>query len=436
MLLNVNKGSLTNKLLKKVFLLLAGILLSPFPAVHPVNGVAFADDLPQYHTPLAGESCTIECLGRCVAVPSRNRDNTAALVLGGTLFTPNLAEHDFLPMAAVYWKHRWGDTRVRGTFSVFVNELDTSQTLGKFQLLGHLDNNTIPFSSAEIERGVEVEGTSIKRGEVNGRLGVGVRLPVAPFQTDNDLRLQLFYQAGYLYSKRVEDTAPNVVLPPDTMVHGALLRMRYDGMRRNLMELPHRGVAAGVDAQFMRRSNWSDANYGGAVYTKGETQDYLKVSGYLTAATGVPFLSEKNRLLFSVYGGFAPYGTLDRFSAFRIGGGPIPSETDDLDRQVFPGAMFSQFPASDYLIGAVEYRRELFPFLYLHLRGTYGWVNQNIFTDENRKFLAGSGEALSAGFTTGCLWNSELHLEYTYDTRILRNGTPGSNISLLWSKAF
>lgn len=360
MLLNVNERALTKKLLKTGFLFLASFFLSVFPTGYPDDrGVALADDLPQYHTTLAGEPCNIECFGRSVDVPPRNRDNTAALVLGGALFTPNLAEHDFLPIAALYWKHRWDDTRMRGTFSVFVNELDASKTFGPFQLLGHLDNNTIPFPAAEIERGVEVEGTSIKWGTVNGRLGVGVRLPVAPFQIDNDLRLQLFYQVGYLYSKRVEDTGPNVVLPPDTLVHGPLLRIRYDGMRRNLMELPHQGVAAGIDAEFIRRSKWSDANYGGAVYTKNETQDYLKVSGYLTVATGIPLLSEKNRLLFSLYGGFAPYGTLDRFSAFRIGGGPVPSETDDLDRQVFPGAMFSQFPASGYLIGSLEYRREL-----------------------------------------------------------------------------
>lgn len=390
----------------------------------------------EYHTPLAGEPCNPEVFGQTINILGRDRDNSAALVVGGTFFTPPLAGQQFLPIGALYWKHRWDDTRLRGIFSIFVNEADVSKTFGSFQLLGHLDNNTIPFPTAEIAGGQEVKRTSIIWGTVNGRLGAGLRLPLSPFQVDNDLRVQLFYQGGYLYSKRVADTGHSVVLPPDTLVHGPLLRVRYDGLRRNLMELPHRGMAAGMDAEFARRDSWSDANYGGALFTRDDTRDYLKVSGYLTAVSGIPGLSEKNRLLLSFYGGFAPYGALDRFSAFRIGGGPFPTETDDLYRQVYPGATFNQFPASDYLIGSAEYRRELLFFLYLHLRGTYAWVNRDVFTARRLKFLANSGEAFSAALTSGFLWDSELYLEYSYDTKILRNGAPGSTIGLLWSKSF
>jgi len=281
-----------------------------------------------------------------------------------------------------------------------------------------------------------VKRTSIISGTVSGRLGVGLRVPVAPFQADNDLRAQLFYQGTYLYSKKVSDTGLTVALPPDTLVHGPLLRVRYDGLRRNLLELPHSGVAAGVDVEFMRRDKWSDANYGGATYSEDQTRDYVKLYGYLSTASGIPGLSEKNRLLLSFYGGFAPYGTLDRFSAYRIGGGPFPSETDDLYRQVYPGAMFNQFPASDYLIGSVEYRRELLFFLYLHLRGTYAWVKRDIFTTTRLRFLENRGEAISAAVTSGFLWESEISMEYSYDTSILRNGASGSTITVLWSKGF
>ena len=390
----------------------------------------------EYHTPLAGEPAKLGVFGRTVDILGRNRDNASALVLGSIFFTPPLAEQVLLPLGAFYWKHRWGDTRFRGIFSGLVNEVDLSRTFGEWQLLGHLDNNTVPFQMAEIAGGQEVKRTSIISGTVSGRLGLGLRLPVAPFQSDNDLRLQLFYQDTYLYSKKVPDTGLTVVLPPDTQVHGPMLRVRYDGLRRNLMELPHSGLAAGMDAEFMRRDIWSDANYGGAVFTKNQTRDYLKLSGYLTSASGIPGLSEKNRLLFSFYGGFAPYGTLDRFSAYRIGGGPFPSETDDLYRQVYPGAMFNQFPASDYLIGSVEYRRELLFFLYLHLRGTYAWVKREIFTTTRLKYLENRGEAFSAAVTSGFVWESEISLEYSYDTNILRNGASGSTTTLLWSKGF
>ncbi|KAF0218061.1 MAG: hypothetical protein FD174_3081 [Geobacteraceae bacterium] len=390
----------------------------------------------EYHTPLAGEPSKPEVFGRTIDILGRNRDNAAALVMGATIFTPPLAEAQFLPFGAFYWKHRWDDTRFRGIFSIMVNEADISETFGKWQLLGHLDNNTVPFAQPEIAGGQTILRTSIIFGTVNGRLGAGLRLPVAPFQADNDLRVQLFYQGGYLYSDRVEDTGPNVFLPPDTLVHGPLLRVRYDGLRRNLMELPHRGVAAGMDVEFARRDSWSDANYGGATFTRDETRDYLKLSGYLIAATGIPGLSERNRLIFSFYGGSAPYDTLDRFSSFRIGGGPLPSETDDLFRQVYPGAMFNQFPASEYLIGSAEYRRELLFFLYFHLRSTFAWVNREIFTTRRLKTLENSGEAFTAAITSGFLWESVLSLEYSYDSSVLRNGKAGSNITIIWAKGF
>jgi hypothetical protein len=429
------------------FLCLAWAILAVIAAGHSGGaGVAcafslsdafsLADESDGYHTPLAGEKCDIECMGRKVSLPQRNRENTEAVVFGGSIFTPELAGHVFVPIGALYYKHRWDDTRVRGTFSIFVNDLDASKSLGKFQLLGHLDNTTIPFARSEIDNGSEVDTSAIKWGTADGRLGVGWRLPVAPFQSDNDLKLQFFFQAGYLYSQRVTDTGANVVLPPNTMVYGPLLRMRYDSLRRNLMELPHQGIASGMDAEFSWRAKWSDANYGGPVYTEDETRKYLKLSGYLVLATGVPWLSERNRLLVSFYGGFAPYGTLDRFSAFRIGGGPVPSESDDLERQVFPGAMFGQFPTSQYLISSLEYRREIFSFLYFHLRGTHAWVKRELFGGGPAKFQADTGDAYSATLTSGFLWDSELHLEYSYDTIILRNGSTGSNIIVMWSKSF
>jgi len=398
---------------------------------------ARAADPSEYRTPLAGEQCDIECLGRKYALPKRDRENTRALVFGGSLFAPDLAGHSFIPIGALYYKHRFHDLRVRGVFSILVNEVDLSRTSGQFQLLGHVDNNTIPFAATEIDAGKDVPGTSIKWGTANLRLGAGWRLPVAPFQIDNDLRLQLYYQAGYLYSKRLTGTGQGVLLPPDTPVHGPLFRIRYDGLRRNLMELPHEGMAAGLDAEYLTRGTWSDANYGAATFPEAATRDYLKLSGYLNVATGIPLLSEKHRLITSFYGGFAPYGTLDRFSTFRIGGGPIPSEADDMERQVFPGAMFSQFPVADYLIGALEYRREIFSFLYFHLRGTYARVTREVFSAQTPgNFLTETGEALTAGLTSGFFWHSEMHLEYTYDSTLLRSGTRGSNVILLWSKSF
>ena len=73
------------------------------------------------------------------------------------------------------------------------------------------------------------------------------RLPVAPFQMDNDLRVQVFYEGGYLYSDRTSDTSRLVSLPPNTYTHGLRLRFRYDGMRRNLGIKYYRVTGRGTD---------------------------------------------------------------------------------------------------------------------------------------------------------------------------------------------
>jgi hypothetical protein len=94
--------------------------------------------------------------------------------------------------------------------------------------------------------------------------------------------------------------------------------------------------------------------FGGLMYMKNETRDFLKLSGYLIGVTGIPWLSERHRLVGYLHGGVSLVGRLDRFSAFRAGGGPFPSETDDLYRLPYPGALFNDFPVSDYVVGAIE----------------------------------------------------------------------------------
>ncbi|MBC8018644.1 MAG: hypothetical protein H7X83_09015, partial [Verrucomicrobia bacterium] len=397
----------------------------------------FEANQDEYRTPLAGEMCNITLLGKNYAVPGRDRCHTLALTLGGTAFIPALGGSDAIPIAALYWWRETPSSRTRLIFSLFVNELDHALKYERFELLGHLENNTIPFPSTEIEDGKEVKEGSIIWGQAAAWLGVGYRLPVAPFQMDNDLRLQVFYEGGYLYSGRTKDSGRLVSLPPDTYTHGLRLRFRYDGMRRNLMELLHEGVAAGLDTEWGRREKWSDANYGGLSLSKDDTQEFVKISGYLIGAMPVPWLSERNRFLISFHGGTEAMGVLDRFSLFRIGGGPFSTETDDLSRASYPGAMFNQFPASNYMIGTAEYRREFLPFLYLHLRGTLAWADRDLLTSplsvENDADL---GKAFSVGITSGFPWESAIYLEYSHDDGFLRHGQPGDNVLMLWSKGF
>jgi hypothetical protein len=390
--------------------------------------------------PLAGQAYQTTILGQKIAIPARNRDNVLALTLGSSAYAPKLGGDSVLPIAALYWKERRENWWTRNVFALFVNEMDVAGSFGRFQLLGHLENNTIPIADVDIKDGREVASSSVIWGTVSGWLGAGYRLPVAPWQADNDLRAQLFYHAGYFYDKPTGDTGSTVRLPPDTSTHGLRLRVRYDGLLRNIMELPHQGWAWGGDLELTRRDTWSDSSFGNLLFTSGDTRDYLKFSGYVIRAMGIPGLSERHRFVGYLHGGVSPMGKLDRFSAFRAGGGPLPNESDDLYRLPYPGALFNNFGVTDYVVGTLEYRLQLAFFMYLHLRGSFAWGGNRPDYDTTEglrlRLTSSDGEAFSVGLTSGFIADSQLYLEYSHDSNLLRNGREGNSFMLLWSKSF
>lgn len=415
----------------KIRLNAAGLMLAALlvPCMAPASDT--------YHTPMAGEPFSTSLLGERVTVKARDRSNNLALSLGGALFVPSAAGTDGLPIAALYWRHETERIRSRLTFSVFYNDLDVAAKLDDgLEVLGHLETYTNPFAQQEILSDRQLKSTSAYWGFADVWLGLGYRWPMAPFQSDNDLRLQLFYTGGYHYFGRSSDTGQNVTLPPSTWVNGLRARVRYDGIRRNFLELPHTGLAFGTDLEWARRSTWGNSRYDDLLFSKRETQEFLKLSGYAMAALPIGGLSEKDRLLLSIHGGYSPDNNLDRFSGFRIGGGPFPYESDDLWRVPYPGAVFNQFVVSDYVVTTAEYRRELLFFMYLHLRGTLAWINRDFKSKRIVSFSEDRGTALSVGISSGLPWDSSIYLEYSNDYGILRNGEKGSSMLLLWSKAF
>jgi hypothetical protein len=402
------------------------------------RGVAASGEAAEYHTPLAGEPLHTVIMGKSLDIPARDRGHVTSLVLGGEFYTPKQGDTYGTPIGALYLRRVWEESRTRNVISIFVNDLEYDRSFGNLELVARFDNNTIPFGQREVVNNREIKSSDTIWGTVIGSLGPGLRYKVAPFQVDNDLRLQLLGKAGYFYAKRTSDTGPNLVLPPDTMLYGMKLRGRYDGMRRNLLELPHTGLAAGFDLDYMYRNKW--ANFGtipDAIFTRTDTQDYLQFNGYFMAVGGIPGLSEKNRILFSFHGGVTPQKSADRYNAITIGGGPLPGESDDLCRPDYPGTMFNQVLVADYALAALQYRRELASFLYLHLRETLIWADRAAVTDTNKFFFkSSSGAATTIGLDTGFFWNSELYLGYSWDSSFIRNGKPGSALILIWSKSF
>lgn len=434
-------------------LLLAGILVYPGWTKH---GIAFADQTAEESTPreeggeaatgeaagfrtlLAGEALHAVFLGKKIDIPALDRNHISALVLGGEFYIPKQGGTFGAPMGGIYLKRVWENSRTRNIICIFINDLEYDRSFGNLELVTRFESNTLPGGRREVVNNQEIKSSEAEWGTVIASMGPGLRYKVAPFQVDNDLRLQLLGKVGYFYTKRTDNTGPNLVLPPSTMLYGVKLRGRYDGMRRNLLELPHTGMAAGFDLDYMHRDKW--ANFGtipDAVFKRSDTRDYLQFNGYFMGVGKFPGLSEKNRILFSFHGGITPKKSADRYNAITIGGGPLPGESDDLFRPNYPGTMFNQVLVSDYALAALQYRRALTPFLYLHLRETLIWAKRATVTDANKfLFKSSDGVASTIGLDTGFFWNSMLYLGYSFDSSFIRNGESGSSLIVTWSKLF
>lgn len=393
---------------------------------------------PKYHTPLAGEPFHGSFLGRSIDIPGRDRGNQNALNLGGLLYDPQSGDTRGFPLFALYVKRMRGDNRLRLVASGPVNEIDVARRIaGPLEIVGRFENTTLPLAEKGVENNRDVDASAMQWGTLSAYFGPGLRFPVPPYQPDNDLRLQLLGRFGYLYSKNTSQTGPDVRLPPDTQLYGWKLRGRYDGMRRNILDLVHRGAAAGFDLDFVHRDRWSDFGNSAVTFRKEDTQDYYKFSAYAMAACGVPGLSEKNSILAAVHAGFAERKRSDRFNAYRVSHVLFASETDDLHRPDYPGALFTRTLASRYLLVNLEYRREILFFLYLTLRGAFSWADRaDVVAGDQIGFKSVSGQGGSIALTTGFFWKSRLHLELARDSGFLRDGPAGNSLLVFWTKSF
>jgi hypothetical protein len=290
-----------------------------------------------------------------------------------------------------------------------------------------------------------VEGTRIAAEELEWhsvRLGVGLgfHAPLAPGHQDNALEAALTYEPGVLLFQPGDEAEPGFQVPKDAYEGRFHLRARVDALERNILELPHRGFAAGMDGWYGHRSGWRD--WGGSVFGMQRAEsgrNWYAWSAYAIAAGAVPYVSdERHRLLYSMYGGTGSH--LDRFSAFRLGGGSNAGDWEALTRPVLPGAAFEEFFPERYGIVNLEYRYEALFFLYLQVRGSLAWV-------ERPRFAAGGVvenridplHSWTLAATSGFLWDSSLELAYSYNFDLLRprNGVArsgGGALFFSWTK--
>lgn len=399
----------------------------------PSGGVAGGGGT-EYRTPLAGEAREVEFMGEKIAIPAVERSHMNAVTVGGSLLAPRQGNTRALPIAALYLRHYGEAYRVRAAISLLVNEVEAARQYGALELVGHFTNYTLPEEQTEVVENREVKPTAVRWGTFLASLGPGLRIPVPPFEVDNDLRLQLLGRVGYFYSGRTYSTGPDVAVPPDSWLYGARFRVRYDSLRRNLLELPHKGVSAGMNFDYLHRDRWPDFPAAGS---GSAARNYLQASGHLVAVGGLPHLSERNRVIFNVYGGATLQSRGDRFNAFPINGGPYSGEAEDLARAHYTGIVYDDVRATDYVTASLGYRRELAFFLYLTAVGSYVWGDRATVQGENVVlFRDKSGAAATLAVDSAFFWESALYLAYTWDSGWIRNGRSGSGVALTWNKLF
>lgn len=411
---------------------------------------ASAQDAP-YRTPRAGEGFETDLFGKRVTVPRRDRRSTRALTLGAAFFDPPVGGTGGTPLFNVYWRRYWDDRRIFGLFSGFFNFVEYGEHLATtegrpravLEAVGRFENFTIPVPLTEVSpTGREAEGSDVWWGRIALDLGLGLRRGITPFEVDNSLRVQLLASVRWDYFDDHEDTAPGAIVPLDTYSYGGRLIVRFDALERNLLELPHRGVAAGGAVDLYRRADWRPTGLRGPdgqrTGPRPDTNDVLRLSAYGYAAFGVPFLSERHRLVAQVQGGWSPPGTVDRFSAFRFGAGPYQSEANDLNRVAYNGVGFESITAERYVIGGLTYRYEVLFFLYAHARVLAAWGRFGEW-DAARwdlEFERRSAMIYAAGLTSGFAFKSQIMVEYVYETGLARDGRDGHTVLVMWSKAF
>ncbi len=384
----------------------------------------------EYHTPLAGEPGRVTLMGRRVEIQAVDRARMNSITLGASLLEPPQGQTSALPVAAFIHRRVTERSHARAMIALFVNEIEYDRDAGGLDLVAQFENETLPVAEREINHGEDVRGTSLYFGTLVGAAGIGYRTPVSPFQVDNDFRVQLLARAGYFYAHREGDTSPGLWVPPDTALLGARLRCRFDGLRRNLLELPHKGLAAGFDLDFTHRDRWRGEEGGSG------NHNYAQFRGHLVGAYGVPGISsDRDRILFALYGGITGAGRGDRFNAFRINGSPFPSEQYDLACPHYGGVVFDQVLARGYATATAGYRRELTFFLYLSALGSYIWADRSRAEAVDRVvFRDRQGAAATVALDSAFLWNSSLYLAWSYESGVMRDGRSGSGFTLMWNK--
>jgi len=397
--------------------------------------LASADERP---TPRAGDACTVTVFGTTIDVPARDRQRVTEFYVG-LQWALDAPETKTLSPAAAFLLWRYpltGESRLRAELLGIYDDIRWNRRIsGPLDFVGTFENTTLPWARAEIVDGKRLSSEELKWGMVRAGAGVAYRVPVRPLGPENVAEASLTYEAGGLFFAPGEKTDPTFVPPADVYEGRVRLRLRVDSSERNLLELPHSGWGAGLDAIAAHRAGWTDwgGEYSGAM-NASDSSSWSSLRGFAVAAVPVPFVSgERHRLVLAGYGGTG--SDLDRFSAFRLSGGSNAGDAETLARPVVPAAALDEIATRRYALASLEYRFEALLFLFLSVRGTAARADRPRFQpDGTVAWQTGWLNGVAAGVTSGFFWSSalEIFFERSFDLESVKGEAVTRGRSALW----
>jgi hypothetical protein len=398
----------------------------------------------QEATILAGQPFTRTAFGMTFDVPARDR-TTVNEIFADLGWIPSGPDGKSVNPEAAFllWRQRDGGARrLRAVLVGIYDDVRWNRRIaGSTDLVLTFENTTFPWARSEYAGSERLLSEELEWHSIRAGAGLAYRLPLAPGHADNFFEASLAYEPGLLFFSKGSSAAPAFVEPSNAYEGRFHARVRTDAFTRNVLELPHLGWAAGLDAWAAHRAGWEDWGCGPTgAHAAAYTRSWTALSGYALAALPLPLGDRRHRILASVYAGTG--SNLDRFSAFRLSGGSNAGDYETIARPVLPTAGLDEIVSRGYVIASLEARMQLAFFLFLHLKGTLASVDRTVRDASGAIFQrTDSPNAVTIGLTSGFLWSSEIELSWSRNAALeSRDGhgfTPGRDgVYFSFTKSF